>query len=312
MAKIDSQGLRAVTSAGFEKQAAFGGVIAWAIFLGGAGGGTFLISYLLKFLYGFEFVSKIGMFLGPLIAIACTSCFMVDLENRAKMPKLFSSLSRLTSSWLLRGAWVLLIFIIFALAYSLPYFEAFSWLPWGKASALSEIFGIIAAVFSVTVLMYTGFLLGVVKSVPFWNTPLLPILFITSGLGSGLAVTLLVAAIGKPAAHQELVTTVHTVGLWQVAFILVQLVLLWAYLGVAIHQDVESAQSVRLIRGPIIGIIIGGLLVPIALSIYSLLITDISAVITYDTFAALLELSGAFFLRYSILNAGLHRKLLYA
>ncbi|WP_447886234.1 cytochrome c nitrite reductase subunit NrfD [Serratia fonticola] len=47
---------------------------------------------------------------------------------------------------------------------------------------------------------YTGFLLSALKSYPMLNNPLLPVLFLFSGVSSGIAVALLVAAFG-PKGH---------------------------------------------------------------------------------------------------------------
>lgn len=42
---------------------------------------------------------------------------------------------------------------------------------------------------------YTGFLLSANASIPLWNSPILPILFLTSGLSSGIAVNILVGIV---------------------------------------------------------------------------------------------------------------------
>ncbi len=282
--------LRQLIPGGMEKQKAFGWPIAWAIFFGGSAGGIFLVSYLLVGIYRYQSqLLQAGLILGPLLAIVCAAFFMVDLGNKIKMPRLFGDLSRLSSSWITRGALTLTVFILFGLACSLPF------LPWAHTT-LNNFFGLVAAVAAVVLVIYTGFLLGVVKSIPFWNNPLLPILFIVSGMGSGTAILLLIANgldAGSGAAAVGRILPQLEGGL-----IVIQLIMLWAYLGVSTHRDLASAQSVRLIRTPAVLIIIFGLIVPAILLSASM-----------EQPAALLELAGAFFLRFSILNAGVYLRL---
>jgi polysulfide reductase chain C len=42
---------------------------------------------------------------------------------------------------------------------------------------------------------YTGFLLSAVSAVPMWNTPVLPLLFLTSGISAGIAANILIGII---------------------------------------------------------------------------------------------------------------------
>jgi formate-dependent nitrite reductase membrane component NrfD len=65
-----------------------------------------------------------------------------------------------------RGAWILAAFIILGLAYALPSFSLFNWLPWDQASGWGKGIGIAAAVLSIIVPIYPGLLLGVIKSIP--------------------------------------------------------------------------------------------------------------------------------------------------
>jgi len=301
IAQVKNPGLRQATVRKFERQTAFGWIIALAIFLGGAGGGIFLIGYFTKILYG-SYLSKIGLTIGPLIAIACTICLFIDLGKKMGMQQLFLNVSRLSSSWISRGAWALSSFVVFGLAYALTLWNAFSGPPWEDAAGF---LGIVAALSAMMVLLYTGFLLGVIKSIPFWNNPLLPVLFITSGLSCGAAVLLIIAPF-VPVDQSPVLATITQA---EVIFILTQLLMLWAYLGVASHRDLASAESIRLIKTPITLIIALGLLLPLGLLVISLASGMPGATTSFDFAAAIMELIGAFFLRFSILNAGVTRRL---
>ncbi len=284
-----------------EKQKAFGWAIAWAIFLGGSAGGIFLVSYILAVLFRVRGpLVQSGLLLGPLLAIVCGAFFMLDLSHKIKMPRLLGDLSRLSSSWITRGVLTLTIFILFGLAHTLPF------LPW-NALPINSIFGIISVAAALMLVIYTGFLLGVVKSIPFWNNPLLPVLFVVSGLGSGTAILLLAGAASGSAPAAAVVTRVLAQA--EIGLIVLQLIMLWAYLGVSTHRDLASAESVRLVRAPAALIMVYGLALPMALLISSLALGDTGAAAFMELAAGALELAGAFFLRSSILNAGVYLRL---
>ena len=65
-------------------------------------------------------------------------------------------------------------------------------------TVLAWIVGIIAGVFIVLTGVYCGFAMSYCKSVPFWNTGLLPIVFVIMGVADGLALTMGVGP-GRPA-----------------------------------------------------------------------------------------------------------------
>lgn len=307
IAQARNPGLRELTPGNLEKQLAFQWPIALAIFFGGAGGGIFLISYVLNIVLDAS-ISRAGLVLGPLLAMACAGSLFVDLGNKKGTQRLFLDLSRLSSSWISRGAWALLFFIIFGLAYSLTFIDAFSWLLWLRLSAINGALGFLGALLALIVVIYTGFLLGVVKSIPFWNNPLLPILFITSGLGSGAAILLLISSFILPDLSKA-ASIAGTLTRTEITLILAQLIMLWAYLGIATHRDIASAESVKLIKVPMTLIVIFGLVVPLGLLIYSLFSGNPRAAVVFDFAAALLELAGALFLRFAILNSGVYLKL---
>ncbi len=53
--------------------------------------------------------------------------------------------------------------------------------------------GTVIAVLGFGIMLYTGLLLGLLKAVPFWNTPALPLLFVLSALSTGVAIVLALA-----------------------------------------------------------------------------------------------------------------------
>ena len=284
-----------------QRQVTFGWLVSADLFLTAVGGGVFLISFALNLLDKYEPVARIGAISGPILVLLGASLLLADLGAKSKAFKLFSSFN--PASWMSRGTWILTIFIIFGLAYSLPAFRLFSWLPWSNAMVLVLVIGIVAALFSILIPNYTGFLLGVVRGIPLWNTSVLPLLFFLSGLAMGVAVIL---GIGSFYNTTLGVAGFHQLGAVGIGFILMYLLALGGYLETARHSSAAAAGSVHLLKTPsfIIGTIILGIVVPLVLLSYSLFLSDLLVLSILAVVSGVLLLIGGFIQRYSIIRAG--------
>jgi formate-dependent nitrite reductase membrane component NrfD len=286
-----------------ERQRMWGWIVAFYIFLAGVGGGTFLFSFILNITGIYEPVARMGALVGPLLVLFGTFFLLFDLGSVTQAYRMFTSPSTVLTSWMVRGAWILLVFIIFGLAYSLPSFELFEWLPWGSTSGLGKGIGIVAALLSVLVVIYPGFLLGVIESIPFWNTPILPPLFFVSGLDTGIAVLVLIG-LAYPAYIEA--DSLHLSGAGDIILIFFLFILLGAYIEIVRQSGATALQSIRLLKTPlfIVGAILLGLLVPFGLLLYSIIVIDTSVLRALAGISSVLILSGGLFLRYSVIRAG--------
>ena len=228
---------------------------------------------------------------------------LFDLGTANKAYRLFSTPSTFGTSWITKGTWILTAFIILGLLYSLPAFSAFEWLPWSQESGAGQGIGIAAAVLSLLVVAYPGFLLGVVKGIPFWNTPTLPPLFFVSGLDTGIALLVLIALFFSTSFG---VDGFHLLGIGDIALIVLLLIVLGAYIEIARQSGVTTAASIRLLKTPLflIGVITVGLLIPLVLLIYSIFVTDALVLRILAGINSVFLLAGGLFLRYSIIRAG--------
>ena len=226
-----------------EKQSTFGWLVVADLFLAGTGGGVFFVSYLLGVSNRYGGLSEIGTILGPLLVLTGGVFLLMELRNRSQLYRLFSN----PSSWMSRGTWCMVFFIIFGLSYSLPSFSLFSWFPWNKSSFLGGMIGVVAAIASIAVLIYPGLLLAVIKRIPFWNTPALPLLFLFSGLGTGIACLLFVSLFPPARGVQEIMPTFHLLLAAEIILILVQIVVLGVYLEISRHVGISALESVRLL-----------------------------------------------------------------
>ena len=92
-----------------ERQITFGWLIAIDTFLGGVGGGIFLISFILGLLGMYEPITRIGVLLGPLLALIGTFFLLADVGSRTRVYRLLAN----PSSWMSRGTLILAIFSFF-------------------------------------------------------------------------------------------------------------------------------------------------------------------------------------------------------
>jgi formate-dependent nitrite reductase membrane component NrfD len=291
-----------------EKQKSWGWPIVFYIFLAGLGGGTFLFSFILLFMDKYEPIARVGALVGPLVVLFASILLLFDLGSPVRAYRLFTTPKTLMTSWMTRGAWILTAFIILGLAYALPAFSLFNWLPWNQASGWGQGIGIAAAVLSVIVPIYSGLLLGVIKSIPLWNTPALPPIFFLSGLDTGIAVLVLVSLF-LPAAID--VAGFHLLGTIDIVLIILLMVALFAYIEIVRQAGTTAAASVRLLKTPLFigGVVIAGMILPLVLLIISVSIPDITSIRILDGIAGVLILTGALLLRFSVVTSGLRRPL---
>jgi formate-dependent nitrite reductase membrane component NrfD len=273
------------------------------VFLAGCGGGVFLFSFMLSLLQWYEPVARIGLVAGPVLVAIGSIMLIFDLGSPARCYRLFTTPRTLASSWMIRGSWILSVFIILGLTYGLPSFGLFAWLPWSKTSVTGSLIGVAAAFFAVFVPIYPGLLLGVIKSIPLWNTPALPLLFFLSGLDMGVALLTLVSAVIPEAVGVE---GFHLLAGADVVLIALLFIALLAYIELTRQRGETAAKSVHLLKRPlcVIGVILFGMLLPLALLIVSTLASGNVLMVPIETLAGILVLVGGLLLRYSVITSG--------
>jgi formate-dependent nitrite reductase membrane component NrfD len=286
-----------------EGQKSWGWPVVIYVFLAGCGGGTFLSSFVLAFLGLYEPVARTGLLIGPLLVAIGSLMLIFDLGSPGRAYRLFTTGKTLMSSWMVRGSWIIAAFIVLGLAYALPFFGLFAWLPWNKTSVPGEIIGIAAALLSIAVPLYPGLLLGVIRSIPLWNTPALPPLFFLSGLDTGVAVLALVSAlfpavVGTRGFHLLAASDIVLIGLLLIALL--------TYIEIVRQSGVTAAESIHLLNRPLFigGVIISGMLVPLGLLILGAFIGDIGVVVAIEAATAVLILVGGVLLRYAVVKSG--------
>jgi formate-dependent nitrite reductase membrane component NrfD len=237
-------------------------------------------------------------------------------------------------SW---GSWVLLIvYGILLVSALIRLHEAWPWLGrtfplvkrWSDAITSSpgrvSFLGWLNILFGVGVGIYTGILLNTMVARPLWNTAVLPVLFLVSGLSAGAAAMHIATRFfGSRPAPQGMIggllsafaqplgplppeqSTVDSLIRLDVVLLAVELVLIaLLVLGLVTSTASHAAAANLVLGGPYTVafwgvIVVAGILVPIALQ--SL---ELSHRIPHTILPALLVLAGGYVLRWVMVNAG--------
>jgi formate-dependent nitrite reductase membrane component NrfD len=259
-------------------------LIALAMFLGGISGGLYLAS-----LY---FDSMVGMFIAWLLAMVTG---MMDMAHLSKKQRFWRMLLRPKTSWISRGFIIIWLFLgaaMIQLALS-------QWAPGAAETAFKVIAGILA--FGVAV--YGGFVVGYVGAIKIWNSAIMPILFVISGLAGGLAI-LLATALGDTAQSLDMVNILRAVLIGYAVFVAI-------YLWVSTYESEAARDSaMRILRGKIApvfwtGVVLLGIVIPIIL----LFATSSTAAFIVSLIFVII---GIVALRYVVLKAGVYSPLLPA
>lgn len=293
----------------------WGLLIVLYLFLGGLSAGAMVLSGLATYVGGRERytkVAKLGAYIAPFPVIIGTALLVFDLGRPHVFWKLFVAFRPESPMWI--GSWLLGVF----LAVSIPYFNLFLpehkrvWKP-KNVEFWKSLLAALGLPLGVGVGIYTGVLLGAVPARPFWNTPMVALLFLFSALSTASALLFLVMKrFAKDTDNEEERRLLLSADL---IFILLELLIIAPYIVHGKLSVLSARESLYLILGgPFtgifwIGIVLLGLLVPFTLEAVELAPRPHNKkMIRFPGFlealAGLLVLAGGFLLRYVFVFAG--------
>jgi formate-dependent nitrite reductase membrane component NrfD len=214
------------------------------------------------------------------------------------------------TSWFARGIVLTMFFLAFgALQLIFQGFIAFGSSAAGDSVwAANYVFMVFAGISGVMTAIYCGFAMSYCKSVPFWNTGLLPLVFLLMGVADGLA---LIMGVGMVTGE----SVIHTAESATRILLIINTMLIVSYLVNANYQSTTAELSVKqLIRGHMawvfwLGIVILGIIVPFVISVVSYF-TGEEATTGLLIFAIVAHTIGAFSLKYGVLKVGIYRPIL--
>jgi formate-dependent nitrite reductase membrane component NrfD len=219
---------------------------------------------------------------------------MAHLNNKAIVWRMAS---RPNSSWISRG----FLFVIFfigsaAIQMGLTY--------WAPGTPWEIVFKIIAGFMALGVAVYSGFVVSYVNCIKFWNSTIMPILFVIAGLTAGASILLVVGSFTGSAQFADL-------RIFAVAALVVYATIIALHLWISTYNSTAAHNSVTsVIRGNLAGLfwaatISVGIIVPLLV----MLLADSGAQALLIVNVVFI-LAGNLALRYIILKAGRYSSLL--
>lgn len=267
-------------------QEEWGWLLALDLFFGGMGGGLFLLFLSFNLPPNVAVISVLFVALGAVV-------LMIELGHPLRA---WRALCKPFSSWISRGVFCVTLFIIFAMLYSAPGFDAFAWLA-PDSDSVRRTIGVIAAVSALLVMLYPGFILAASPSIPFWNSPFLPVIFACHSLMVASGFLFLIAPLGLDGAK------LPGISFLGVILIVVNLVMGAMYLSNSKGSGLASKEAVRRLNAGSLGwtfklgVVLLGMIGPL------LIILWVPSVLAL---AGLLILIGGLLFRYCVLRAGVY------
>lgn len=301
----------------------WGLTIALALYFGGLGGGSFIVAAVTSFISGEEFrdIMKFGAYIGLIATALCGTFLALHAGHPERLLYMYSNpISMITfgtcviSSILPIG----LIYATFLPPDSLPWLKSF--LPWSVYVKPRKFFELLLFILGSGLAGYTGFVLGIAWAQPFWETPLITVLFYVSGVSTALmAIGLCIAILRLVQVTEEskklFVEMMHRLDVADGYMLLIELGAAMLYLYIMFNNPSEIARESAAILAfgelaPLFwgGFIFLGLIIPIMLVVLLAWKGRTAAFIRLYAplmiIAALCVLIGGAFMRYCFLVAG--------
>ncbi len=295
-------------------------------FLAGLGAGAYTVSgsVLLRggaggFGHQHFKLARYGALLAPLPVIIGTAMLILELGsfevgNYFKFIFLFLTINLSPMSI---GSWLLSVFIGASLVYAYTFWSADS-KPGDQWDTLRRRLAWVGVPLGIAVAVYTGVLLGAMPARPFWNSPVLAMLFLVSSLSTGVAGILLLRALfdhdntEQPGQGEGgYILAASDAMLIGFELLVIFLFIMFAHLTVG---NVKEAVSVILSGGSLatlfwFGVVVVGLLLPVLIELKYVIPKllyhrEYHAPRGVEILVPVIVLIGGFLLRYVVVYAG--------
>jgi polysulfide reductase chain C len=200
------------------------------------------------------------------------------------------------SSWISRGVICVTLFIVCGALYGISGFDSLAWLA-PQSEAARRALGVIAAIAALFVILYPGFVLAASPSIPFWNSPLLPVLFFTHSLMVASGLLFLLAPLGWVTANLQ------AMGFLAEVLIIINLALGAMYLAISRSSGLANRESIRRLNQGLLGLLFQGGVIFIGMIIPLLMVLWAPSVMAL---AGLFIVIGGLLFRYCVLKAGVY------
>src|ERR1035437_9442546 len=198
------------------------GILLWlAFYVGGLGGGLFLVSVLFNSIW--------GMALGWLLAAVLKG--VLNFTDLGRPTRVWRLVLNPRSSWLSRGLLFVMLFAVFG------FLEIAVSLLVPDSTILLIALKILSGIFALGVMAYSGFVLNNVKGIPNWGLTMLPVLFVSCSLLGGFGLISAISAF-TPNLDRSLIDLASR------GLLLVNTLLVALYLVLTLIKDSTGKKSV--------------------------------------------------------------------
>ncbi len=227
---------------------------------------------------------------------------LAHLANLARPERVWRMAAKVRTSWIARGFWGLGLFALGGVLYLPPL--ALPSVFWASGSLIAELGNVLAWIGAAVMICYMGFVYTASKGIPFWNSPLHPVLYIVYAFRGGAAALLTLVGVldlkiapGSGLLQSWMILTGLVIGLW-----IFELSFIFSGGDQAARRSVHELLRGRLAVYVYVGILLIGLIVPL------FLISGIALPQTRATLVVmgLASIAGDFFIKLASVKAGVH------
>lgn len=285
----------------------FSSSIIWYLFLGGAGSGAYVIASIVGLLRGgggmrtggpSARLVNAGRSAGFFITLFGVVFLVLDLGRIDRAYLLFI---HPTFSMASIGAYVILLFLA-----STAYLMALQHLGLQELTHIvTQVVTWASVIFGVAVMTYTGLLLQSLSTVSFWASLLVPVLFVLSSLSSGMAILLLCGFVLGP--ERAMLPFLRRISHADGAIAAIEAIVLAVFV-LYMRADTSALASVELLledryaEAFWAGYVLCGLVAPLLGQVF----VNRKTQVRFFGALGVALLVGGFYLRYCIVNAGVH------
>ncbi|MFQ5804625.1 MAG: NrfD/PsrC family molybdoenzyme membrane anchor subunit [Candidatus Methylomirabilales bacterium] len=286
--------------------------VAFYLFGAGTSAGLIFLEVVLQGLGVLDEATALwGMWTGLALVLVSLGLLFSHLGPGARWGFLYV-FRRPGTSWIARGAIIVTVLVFLRILVLLPSVPGLEGLPWGQGTLSGMILRGAVLLFAAAFMAYSGLVLSSWNSIAFWNTPLLPILYVGYSFLGGMAILPIIEVITRGRGGMETVGAV----LWPSLLLLLlgNGFVLILYISGMSTGTVPARESVRrLLRGPYCRSFWGGT-VGIGLVVPTIIVASASGgrlgADTVSVLALVLAcvaiLVGGFVLRNNVLRVGVY------
>jgi formate-dependent nitrite reductase membrane component NrfD len=302
------------------------------LFLAGVGAGALTTSASMLLRGGqserYFHIARYGAFLATPIVVIGTGLLVLDLGSfqTGHWFKFINLFKIINLSPMSIGTWLLVFFILIGVPYGYTFLSKDA-APGDRFDPLRRLLAWISVPLGLAVAVYTGVLLGAMPARPFWNSPIIAMLFLLSSLSTGMAALILVDVLwnitnGQSEALQsELKEANYILSTTDTIFISLELLVIFLFIMYAHLTVGDPREAIKVIQwgGELamtfwFWVVFVGLLLPGAIQLYDvmprILATKSEEALPMRLLPAMhlavasIVLLGGFMLRYVVVVAG--------